>query len=129
MSDRPDDQWLHYCQLPPDLLTAVRDGELAFGTYPGVAMARAAVTNAPDGTHWVGLSAICAPDYQPDPVIRVCETLLAWGADRGATRAYLQVDEHKTTTLALAETLGFRLHHRTRFLPAGPSSWVPFRYA
>jgi N-acetylglutamate synthase len=69
--------------------------------------ARAAVTDAPDGTRWVGLS---APH----------EALLAWGAHRGATRAYIAVAEHDA---GLAESLGFRLHHRRRYFDARPSAW------
>ena len=58
---------------PRDVLTAVVDGELIFGTHADAA-ARAAVTDAPDGTRWVGLSAL----HEATP--ELCETLLAWGA-------------------------------------------------
>jgi hypothetical protein len=63
---------------------------------------RAAVSDAPDGTRWVG----GAP--------RELEALLAWGALHGATRAYVCVPD--TDTSPLAEALGFRLHHRRRYL-------------
>lgn len=69
---------------------------------------RAAVSDAPDGTRWVGLSA--AP---PGDAGR-CEELLAWGASRGATRAHLAVAEADSTTAA--QSLGFRLHHRRRYV-------------
>ncbi|WP_186245546.1 GNAT family N-acetyltransferase, cg3035/Rv0428c family [Mycobacterium simulans] len=71
-------------------------------------LARAAVTDAPDGTRWVGLSAM------PGAQRRVCEALLAWGANRGASRGYMRVLD--TDTTALAESLGFRLHHRSRYV-------------
>ncbi|MCV7409764.1 GCN5 family acetyltransferase [Mycobacterium florentinum] len=74
------------------------------------AVTDAAVTNAPDGTRWVGLS---APR----------EELLAGGARRGATRAYLVVAEHDTGTASLAESLGFRLHHRRRYFEVRSSAW------
>ncbi|MEE3067029.1 MAG: GNAT family N-acetyltransferase [Actinomycetota bacterium] len=74
-------------------------------TLPG-----AAVTEAPDGTRWVGLS---APR----------EDLLVWGARRGATRAYLAVAEGDTATAGLADTLGFRLHHRRRYFEARSAGW------
>ncbi|KZS84892.1 N-acetylglutamate synthase, CG3035 family [Mycobacterium persicum] len=108
VSARPDDTWLRLDdrRIPVDVLTAVDDGELAFGSYPGVG-ARAAVTDAPDGTRWVGLWATgdqsrAAPLY---------EALLAWGARRGATRAYLSVPG-----AGPAQPLGFGLHHRRRYL-------------
>ena len=46
----------------------------------------------------------------------LCKTLLAWGADRGATRAYMHA--HDTGATDLADALGFRLHHRRRYLLA-----------
>ncbi len=67
---------------------------------------RAAVTDAPDGTRWLGLSAA------------LCEEVLAWGASRGATRAYVELADGDTDTIALAESLGFRLHHRRRYIRA-----------
>jgi N-acetylglutamate synthase len=93
---------------------AVLDGELMFGTHPGGAVARAALTGAPDGTRWVGLLAISAPDKQG--AAAVCKALLAWGAGRGATRGYLVADDTGATNLA--DSLGFRLHHRRRYIRA-----------
>jgi N-acetylglutamate synthase len=111
MSTRPDEVWLglQQQQTPVDVLTAVRDGEVMFAAQPGAAAARAAVTDAPDGTRWVGLSAIGAADDQCAD--RVCEALLAWGSGRGATRSYVRVAGRHT----LAESLGFRLHHHSRY--------------
>ncbi|OBK48530.1 GCN5 family acetyltransferase [Mycobacterium sp. 1081908.1] len=71
---------------------------------------RAAVTEAPDGTRWLCLSA--------DGPAGDCETLLAWGAGRGATRGYLQVGDDDADNVAHAASLGFRLHHRRRFIRA-----------
>jgi hypothetical protein len=121
LSAGPDEAWLriYQHQTPVDVLTAVIDGELMFGTHPGVAVARAALTDAPDGTRWVGLSAVRAVDVQSaaGPVSRLCEGLLAWGLRRGATRGYLHIGGHSGAT-ALADALGFRLHHRRRYFPA-----------
>jgi hypothetical protein len=123
LSARPDDAWLRAYRRDAsiDVLTAVIDGELIFGTHAGGAGARAAVTAAPDGTRWVGLSAIHATDNGVDAQV-LCEALLAWGADRGATRGYLQVPD--TGATALADSLGFRLHHRRHYVPVPPGSWV-----
>jgi len=130
LSARPDDGWLRLYhrpnqQVPVDVLTAVMDGELVFGTDPGVAVARAAVTDAPDGTRWVGLSAVRTADGQraPSPAGRLCEALLAWGARRGATRGYLRVGENDSVATAFAESLDFRLHHRSRYLPVQSGTW------
>jgi N-acetylglutamate synthase len=125
LSARPDDAWLRLYQqhVPADVLTAVMDGELTFGRDPGVAVARAAVTDAPDGSRWVGLSAIRTAGNQRRPASRLCEELLAWGARSGATRSYMRVADHDTETIALAEALGFRLHHRNRYLPAHSVTW------
>ena len=71
---------------------------------------RAAVTDAPDGTRWVGLSAVRDAND--------AAALLAWGASRGATRGYLQVGDDDTDGIALAASLGFRLHHRRRYVAA-----------
>jgi hypothetical protein len=82
-----------------------------FGAHPGAAAARAAVTEAPDGTRWVGLSAIRGTD---DPAVTaLCEALLAWGAGRGATRGYVAVPDTDANT----GWLGFRLHHHRRYFP------------
>jgi hypothetical protein len=75
---------------------------------------RAALTDAPDGTRWVGLSEIPGPDDQAAAAL--CEALLSWGAGLGATRGYLVADD--TGTTGLADSLGFRLHHRRRYVAA-----------
>jgi N-acetylglutamate synthase len=84
--------------------------------------ARAAVTEAPDGTRWVGLSGIDAAG-DPTGASRECESLLTWGAHCGATRAYLHVGDDDTVTAALAGALGFRLHHRRRYIAARSGDW------
>jgi len=95
-------------------LTAVVDGELALGAHPAGPVARAAVTDAPDGTRWVGLSEVRAADDQS--AAQLCEALLIWGARRGATRGYTRA--HDADVTALAESLGFRPHHRIRYFLA-----------
>lgn len=70
----------------------------------------AAVTDAPDGTRWVALS---APR----------EDQLAWGARHGASRAYIALAEGDTATAGLADNLGFRLHHRRRYFEARSAGW------
>jgi hypothetical protein len=84
--------------------------------------ARAAVGDAPDGTRWVGLSEIRAEDHHAAGL--ECEQLLAWGAQRGATHGYLQVADDDTGAATLAESLGFRLHHRRRYIDARSAGWA-----
>jgi N-acetylglutamate synthase len=116
LSDRPDEAWLrpYRRDVPVDVLTAVVDGELAFGTDAHRATARASVTDAPDGTRWVGLSAVRTAT--PDEGVKVCEALLAWGAARGATRGYVRVRDDDHAVAALAQSLGFALHHRAHYV-------------
>jgi N-acetylglutamate synthase len=118
LSARPDDAWFRLCQceIPVDVLTAVVDGELVFGTHANAAVARAAVTDGPDGTRWVGLSTVWVADLNSDAGRALCEALLAWGASRGATRGYLRIHDDNHATADLARSLGFVLHHRARYV-------------
>ncbi|ORV88439.1 GCN5 family acetyltransferase [Mycobacterium interjectum] len=90
-------------------LASVPPGQPDGGTW------RAAVTDAPDGTRWVGLSA------------PLREAALAWGASRGASRAHVELDDRDTDTITLAASLGFRLHHRRRYVRA--RDWIPSSHA
>ncbi|PVG81598.1 hypothetical protein DDE18_16470 [Nocardioides gansuensis] len=73
---------------------------------------------------WIGLAGI-----EVDPAhrrrglaIRVVGALLEWGAERGASTAYLQVHEDNAPAIALYERLGFTTHHAYRYLAAPPPS-------
>jgi hypothetical protein len=48
--------------------------------------------------------------------LAVVDALLEWGAEQGATTAYLQVLGDNAAALALYARLGFREHHRYRYL-------------
>jgi len=71
-----------------------------------VERADAVITDAPDGTRWVGLSRIRDN----------CGAQLAWGASQGATRGYARIAENDRATAELARTLGFVLHHHARYI-------------
>jgi ribosomal protein S18 acetylase RimI-like enzyme len=118
----PDDEWLRLYQrgVPVDVLTAVIDGEVAFAELDGAAVGRAAVTAAPDGKRWVGLSAVHVVEAARRRGLarELCGALLAWGGERGATRAYVQVLADNAAGLSLYESMGFTAHHRTRYLDA-----------
>ncbi|TPG29890.1 N-acetylglutamate synthase, CG3035 family [Mycolicibacterium hodleri] len=123
LTPRPDDEWLrlHPRRVPVDVLTAVVDGEVVFGSVAGVAVGRAAVTVAPDGTRWAGLSSVhVAEDARRRGLARtLCDALLAWANERGATRAYVQVLADNTAARTLYESMGFTEHHRSRYMSLG----------
>ncbi|WP_330184494.1 GNAT family N-acetyltransferase [Nocardia sp. NBC_01503] len=102
------------------VLTAVRDGELGFATLglpAPLAIGRAAVTTAPDGRRWVGLTciAVAAEHRRHGLGALVCAELIRWGQTRGATHAYVQVEAGNEPALALYRELGFIDHHRYRY--------------
>ena len=119
---RPDDGWLALYQrdVPVDVLTAVVDGEVGFGSIDGAAVGRVAVTEAPDGTKWAGISAVRVSESQRRKGLArsLCAGLLGWAHERGATRAYVQVVEENTAARALYESMGFVGHHRSRYVRA-----------
>lgn len=117
----PSHDWLQTYRrdVPVAVLTAVLDGELTFASL-GAAVGRGAVTTAPDGTRWLGVSCVrVAEAARRTGLARtVCATLQAWGAEHGATRAYVEVLDDNEPALALYESSGFRLHHRHRYVRA-----------
>lgn len=73
---------------------------------------------------WVGFAAITVDpgSRRQGQGLAVLAALLEWGAELGATTAYLQVQEHNLAALGLYGSLGFRTHHRYCYLTPGPSS-------
>ncbi len=67
---------------------------------------------------WVGVRGVeVAPSHRRQGLgLAVMAALLDWGAERGATTAYLQVLGHNTAALALYERIGFSTHHAYRYL-------------
>lgn len=122
VSTRPDDRWLELYarEVPVDVLSAVIDGQVGFGSLADAAVGRAAITEAPDGTRWVGISAVrVAESARRRGLARtLCTGLLGWAAQRGATRAYVQVVDENASARRLYESLGFGVHHRSRYVRA-----------
>lgn len=122
LAQQPDAQWLvlYERDVPVDVLTAVVDGQLTFATVPDCAVGRGAVTTAPDGTPWLGISSVrVSPTQRGQGHARaVCEALATWGAQAGARQAYVQVEVENHAAIALYTSLGFRLHHQTRYVAA-----------
>ncbi len=67
---------------------------------------------------WVGFRGLeVAPTHRRRGLaLAVMAALLEWGAEQGATTAYLQVLGDNEPALALYGRLGFREHHRYRYL-------------
>lgn len=67
---------------------------------------------------WVGITNVwVSPSYRRQGLaVVVMDALLAWGAERGASTAYLQVRGENQGALALYERLGFLTHHAYRYL-------------
>ena len=86
------------------------------------AVGRAAVTTAPDGTRWAGLSAVRVADGQRrrGHARALCSALLAWaGEQRAATCATSQVLADNAAAITLYEsTWASRLQHRARYVDA-----------
>ncbi len=129
LSDVPDEAWLGFYRYRgrtvPDgaseVIEAVRDGVAAFAAIGSasttLAIGRAAVTSAPDGRRWVGLTAIeVAEAHRRNGVgTRICGELMVWGKEQGATHAYLQVSSENSAAIAMYRSLGFLEHHRYRY--------------
>jgi N-acetylglutamate synthase len=67
---------------------------------------------------WVGFRSIeVSPEHRRNGLgLAVMAALLEWGAEQGATTAYLQVLGDNAPALALYDGLGFRTHHAYRYL-------------
>jgi GNAT superfamily N-acetyltransferase len=117
-----DDRWLQIYggDVPVEVLTAVVDGDVAFASVADAAVGRVALTSAPDGIRWAGLSTVTVLEARRGRghARAVCDTLLAWAANHGAGHAYVQVLDDNVPAMTLYESMGFRLHHRYRYVAA-----------
>jgi ribosomal protein S18 acetylase RimI-like enzyme len=123
LRERPSEDWLAMVGgrkggLPGaalQILTAVdqvRFPEVYADEPPHLAaIARGALSA--DG-RWLGLALVeVAPAHRRRGLAQLVTGALArWAAERGATRAFLQVLESNTAARALYEKLGFTVHHR-----------------
>jgi N-acetylglutamate synthase len=120
LAPRPDATWLaiYERRVPVDVLTAVVDGDVVFATRHDAAVGRAAITEAPDGTRWAGMSAVRVADTRrrEGHARTLCIALMAWATDRGAHRCYVQVLADNAPAIALYEQLGFTTQHRARYI-------------
>ncbi len=118
----PDPAWLalYGREVPVEVLTAVIDGAATFASIAGTAVGRGAVTTAPDGARWLGISAVRVADgrRRHGQGRTVCSALLDWGAAQGAQRVYVEVLKDNDVAIALYASMGFRLHHSHRYVNA-----------
>ncbi len=122
LATRPDATWLRIYErtVPVDVLTAVVDGVVVFATRGDAAVGRAAVTAAPDGTRWAGLSAVRVAQgrRREGHARRLCSALMCWAAEHDAMHCYVQVLADNAAAIALYEQLGFTTQHRARYVDA-----------
>ncbi|MFD6855788.1 GNAT family N-acetyltransferase [Rhodococcus sp. NPDC060090] len=125
ISPEPDADWLalyrggNFPDVAGAVLGAVAAGTLGFGrigargTAP-IAIGRVAVTDAPDGRRWAGLSAVeVSAEHRRQGVGTLLSgSLLGWGRELGATHAYVQIETGNIASRELYAGLGFVDHHR-----------------
>lgn len=116
----PHETWLRVYErdVPVDVLSAVLDGVVAFATRGDAAVGRAAVTTAPNGTRWAGVSAVRVAETRrrEGHALALCSALLAWASEQHARHCYVQVLVDNAPAIALYERLGFTAQHRSRYL-------------
>ncbi|HEY2948813.1 MAG TPA: GNAT family N-acetyltransferase [Micromonosporaceae bacterium] len=122
LANRPSPDWLAIAGArkgsPPataaSVLTAVAEVRFAH-VYaeegPLLAIARGTITG---GGRWLGLVLIeVVPSARRRGLANhVVRSLAQWAAGRGATDAFLQVEDHNAAAVALYDRLGFTTHHR-----------------
>jgi GNAT superfamily N-acetyltransferase len=98
---------------PQPPVELVEEGHLVTARLDGRASGVAAYDR-----DWVGFRSIeVAPEHRRQGLgLVIMAALLEWGAEQGATTAYLQVLGDNTPALALYERLGFTTHHAYRYL-------------
>jgi len=85
----------------------------------GAARGYAALDDSPGpGGSWVGLAGleVGASHRRQGLGLALVAALVAWGAEQGASTAYLQVHDDNVPALTLYERLGFEHHHTYRYL-------------
>ena len=126
--DRTDAAWLaddERARAHADAARGVLEGPSQVGfaavTAPGTddVIAKGRVAGALEGPDdWIGITNVwVSPGHRRSGLgLVVMGALLEWGAELGATTAYLQVRGDNPAALAVYERLGFLTHHAYRYL-------------
>jgi ribosomal protein S18 acetylase RimI-like enzyme len=95
-------------------------GEVTFATVRGDENAVTARGRGVVHDDWLGVSSLwTSPDHRGEGLgTAVLRSLLEWGAERGATTAYLQVVESNAAAIRLYEGRGFERHHEYTYYVA-----------
>lgn len=121
LDDHPDARWLApfereraYGQTAWDVLTGAP--EVVFARRGEIARARGALAH-----DWVGLTnVLVAPEARRQGhATALLAAIVGWAAERGASTAYVQVLEDNAAARSGYEQVGFRTHHRYRYLTPG----------
>ncbi|MGC5330089.1 GNAT family N-acetyltransferase [Micromonospora sp. DT62] len=120
LTAEPSDDWLAVAAgrkggLPDaarHVLTAVDQVRFAHVYADGTLLAIGRGTVTGQG-RWLGLSLVeVLPEARRQGLAgRIIRALADWGAATGASRAFLQVEQHKTPAVTLYRALGFTTHH------------------
>ncbi|SEF17702.1 Acetyltransferase (GNAT) family protein [Jiangella alba] len=124
VDDRPDDAWLagyHYRggELPAHAVSVLVNADsVGFASVDDddgarLAIARGAVSDAPSGRRWLGVTAVeVAPEARRRGLGgHIVAGLAAWAGRLGATDVYLQVAEPNAPARATYRKAGFADHH------------------
>lgn len=100
--------------------TVLENGEVTFATVrdeQGAVLARGRGVVHGD---WLGVSSLWTHEDLRGTGLgtAVLQSLLEWGAERGATTSYLQVVESNAAARRLYEARGYQVHHRYDYLVA-----------
>jgi N-acetylglutamate synthase len=122
---QPDDAWLALYRggnLPPAARRVLANADtVGFAAIDRqgrrYAIGRGAVTDAPDGRRWLGLTAVeVAQEARRHGLgSQVIAGLARWARQYDATNVYVQVAEPNTAALSTYQRLGFTEHHRYHY--------------